>query len=76
MGTRYGDSADLKRLTQRPRDTTVKLMSPKMVIPCHYNNDFMWIKKANPADDEMLKRKVEKMGLECTIMKYGDEIVV
>lgn len=54
----------------------VKLMSPKMVIPCHYNNDFLWIKNANPADHKMFKREVEKMGLACTIMQYGDEIVV
>ena len=54
----------------------VELMSPKMVIPCHYNNDILWMKNANPADDEMFKREVEKMGLTCAIMKHGDEIVV
>jgi L-ascorbate metabolism protein UlaG (beta-lactamase superfamily) len=54
----------------------VKLMSPKMVIPCHYNNDILWIKNANPADGEMFKREVEKIGLACTIMKHGDAIIV
>ncbi len=54
----------------------VKLMSPKKVVPCHYNNDFFWQRKINPANDEMFKREVEKMGIECTIMKYGDEITV
>jgi len=54
----------------------VKLISPKRVIPCHYNNDLLWIREANPADDEMFKREVEKMGIECEIMKNGDEIVV
>ena len=54
----------------------VKLMSPKKVIPCHYNCAFFWQRNANPADDEMFKREVEKMDIECTIMKYGDEIFV
>ena len=54
----------------------VKLISPKKVIPCHYNCDALWIRKLNPADDEMFKREVEKMGTECIIMKDGDEILV
>ncbi len=54
----------------------VKLISPKKVVPCHYNASFLWIKNAAPADAEMFKREVEKMGIECTIMKYGDEIIV
>jgi hypothetical protein len=36
----------------------------------------LWIRKLNPADDEMFKREVEKMGIECIIMKDGDEILV
>jgi len=54
----------------------VKLISPKKVVPCHYNASFLWIKNAAPADAEMFKREVEKMGIECIIMKYGDEIIV
>ena len=54
----------------------VKLMSPKKVIPCHYNASFLWIKNVAPADADMFKREVEKMGIECTIMKYRDEIIV
>ncbi len=54
----------------------VKLISPKKIIPCHYNVSFFWIKNINPADDQMFKREVEKMGIECSIMKYGDEIEV
>ena len=54
----------------------VKLISPKKVIPCHYNASFFWIKNINPADDQMFKREVEKLGIECSIMKYGDEIEV
>ncbi len=54
----------------------VKLMQPKKVIPMHYNCDFLWQRNINPADDGMFKREVEKMGFECVIMNYGDEIEV
>jgi L-ascorbate metabolism protein UlaG (beta-lactamase superfamily) len=52
----------------------VKLISPKMVIPCHYNVSFFWIKNINPANDQLFKSEVEKLGIECNIMQYGDEI--
>ena len=48
----------------------------KLVIPCHYNCPAFFTKKYNPADDEMFKQEVEKMGIECSIMKYGAEIEV
>jgi len=54
----------------------VRLMEPKKVIPTHYNCAFLWQRNINPADDVMFKREVEKMGLECSIMKYGDEIMI
>ena len=54
----------------------VKLIKPKVVIPCHYNCDFFWRKNVNPADDEMFKREVEKMGVECHIMHSGDLLEV
>ena len=54
----------------------VKLISPKIVIPCHYNVPFFWKKTFAPADDQYFKREVERLGIECRIMHYGDEIVV
>jgi len=54
----------------------VRLIEPKTVIPCHYNCDFFWRKKVNPADDEMFKREVVKMGIDCHIMHYGDMLEV
>ena len=54
----------------------VKLIAPKKVIPCHYNAPFLWIKNIAPADDQLFKREVEKLGIECTIMQYGDEIEI
>ncbi len=54
----------------------VKLISPKKVIPCHYSVSFFWIKNINPANDQFFKSEVEKLGIECSIMKYGDEIAI
>ena len=54
----------------------VKLITPKMVIPCHYNVPLFWIKKFAPADDQLFKREVENLGIACNIMQYGDEIEI
>jgi len=55
----------------------VKGLNPKLVIPCHYNLPaFLFKKDYCAADDVMFKREVEKMGIECRIMKNGDEIEV
>jgi L-ascorbate metabolism protein UlaG (beta-lactamase superfamily) len=55
----------------------VKVLNPKVVIPCHYNLPaFLFKKDYCAADDIMFKQEVEKMGIECRIMKNGDEIVV
>ena len=54
----------------------VRLMQPRMVLPVHYNCAFLGQRNINPTDDEMFNREVEKMGIECSIMKYGDEIII
>ena len=54
----------------------VRLISPKLVIPCHYNGGFLWQKNANPADDQYFEKRVENMGIECRIMGNGEEIVL
>jgi L-ascorbate metabolism protein UlaG (beta-lactamase superfamily) len=54
----------------------VKIMSPKKVIPCHYNCPALLSKKLNPANPDAFKNGVEKIGMECIIMKDGDEIIV
>jgi L-ascorbate metabolism protein UlaG (beta-lactamase superfamily) len=53
-----------------------RIVNPKMVIPCHYNASFLWIRNAAPADDQLFKREVEKMGVECAIVNYGDSIEI
>lgn len=50
----------------------VKILKPKLVIPCHYNCKGLFTKKLNPADDIMFKKEVERLGIECEIMGTGD----
>ena len=52
----------------------VKIMQPKLVIPCHYNSPALFSKKYNLADDKMFKEEVEEMGIECAIFRNGDSI--
>jgi len=54
----------------------VKRIAPNRVIPCHYNAPFLWIKNIAPADDQLFKREVEKLGVACNIMQSGDEIEI
>ncbi len=54
----------------------VKMMSPKMVIPCHYDCGAFLSRKLNQADADRFKREVEKMDIECIIMQYGDETLI
>ncbi|KPK10363.1 MAG: metal-dependent hydrolase [Acidithiobacillales bacterium SG8_45] len=51
----------------------VRMISPKLVIPCHYNVPFFWIRKMAAADDQQFRLGVEKMGIECQVMRYNDE---
>ena len=52
----------------------VKRIAPKAVIPTHYNVPFLWIKNIAPADGQWFKREVEELGIECNLMRQGDEI--
>lgn len=52
----------------------VKIMKPKLVIPCHYNCPGLFSKHLNPADDQYFKREVEKMGIRCKVMRNGESI--
>jgi L-ascorbate metabolism protein UlaG (beta-lactamase superfamily) len=54
----------------------IEIITPKMVIPCHYNVPLLFKKKYCPADDQYFKNEVENLGIECNIMKYGDELHV
>ncbi|MEN7982447.1 MAG: MBL fold metallo-hydrolase [Nanoarchaeota archaeon] len=52
----------------------VKIIKPKLVIPCHYNCPAFFSKNGNPADDKMFKEEVEKMGIKCVILNKGESI--
>ena len=54
----------------------VKMISPKKVIPTHYNCGALLWRKLNSANPDAFKSGVEKMGIECIIMKDRDEILV
>ncbi len=52
----------------------IRIIKPKLVIPCHYNCPAFFSKKYNPADDKMFKKEVEKMGIKCVILKMSDSV--
>lgn len=52
----------------------VRIMSPTVVLPCHYNCPAFFTSKYNPADDAYFKKEVEKMGLKCVILHNADSM--
>jgi len=54
----------------------VKVLKPRLVILCHYNCAGLFSKKLNPADAQMFKKNVEKMGIKCSILSSGDTLNV
>ena len=54
----------------------VKIIHPKLVIPCHYNCPGFFTKKYNFADDQMFKAGVEEKGFKCKILYSGDSIEI
>jgi L-ascorbate metabolism protein UlaG (beta-lactamase superfamily) len=54
----------------------VSLISPKCVIPCHYSVPFLWKGKFAVADDQQFKREVERLGVECRILGYGETLTI
>lgn len=54
----------------------VKLVSPKRVIPCHYSVPLFWKRRFAVADDQRFKGEAEKLGVECTILKYGEALTI
>jgi len=54
----------------------VKIIQPKLVIPCHYNCRAFFTKNYNPADDEMFKTEVEKRETKCVILHQGESIEI
>lgn len=69
-----GGRTNPNTMDEREAIQAVKIIQPKLVIPCHYNSPALFSKNYNPADDKMFKKEVEKMGIECVILKMGDSV--
>ncbi len=54
----------------------VEIIQPKFVIPVHYNVPFLWRRNINPTDDQHFQSEVKRMGIDCRIMDYGDQIEI
>lgn len=54
----------------------IEIITPRVVIPCHYNVPFLWKRKFAEADGARFKRGAESLGVECHILKSGEELVV
>jgi L-ascorbate metabolism protein UlaG (beta-lactamase superfamily) len=52
----------------------VKMMRPKLVIPCHYDCPGLFTKNLNPANAGLFKEEVEKTGAKSVILQTGDSI--
>lgn len=52
----------------------VEIIKPRAVIPCHYNVPFLWKRSFAKADDAGFKRAAEAMGVQCHIMKSGEQL--
>lgn len=52
----------------------IRIMKPKLVIPCHYNCPAFFSKNYNPANDKMFKKEVEKMDIKCVVLHEGDSM--
>ena len=70
-GSKYHNTMDEKEAVE-----AVKIMHPKLVIPCHYNGPGLFSKKYNPADEDIFKTEVEKAGSVCKILHQGDSIKI
>lgn len=54
----------------------VKIIRPRLVIPCHYNCPVLFTRHYNPADDIGFKRDVESLGYDCTVLSVGESVVL
>lgn len=54
----------------------VELIGPRLVVPCHYGVPFLWKRRFGAADDQRFKREVERMGIACEILRYGEATTI
>jgi len=51
-----------------------KTIQPKLVIPCHYNCPAFFSRKYNPANEDRFGKKVEDLGLTCSILHLRESV--
>jgi L-ascorbate metabolism protein UlaG (beta-lactamase superfamily) len=71
-----GGGAAHNTMDEKEALEAVKMMKPKLVIPCHYSVPALFSKNYGDADDQWFKEEAEKAGIECRIMKSGDEVIL
>lgn len=54
----------------------VKVIQPKLVIPCHYNCPGLFSKSLNTADEQLFKKEVEQASRYCKILGTGDSLEI
>ena len=54
----------------------VKMLKPKLVIPCHYNCPALFSRRYNPADANYFKKESERSGSNCEILLKGEQITI
>lgn len=52
----------------------VSFLQPRLVIPWHYNCKAFFSDYYSPADDQRFKAEVERLDIECEILKQGEAI--
>jgi L-ascorbate metabolism protein UlaG (beta-lactamase superfamily) len=53
---------------------TVKMIKPRLVIPCHYNCAGLHRKNANPANEKYFYDEVKKLGFNCALLRVNESI--
>ncbi len=71
-----GGKAIHNTMDEREALQAVRIIRPKLVIPCHYNCPGLFSRKFNTANDALFKTEVEQVGHECAILGTGDSIFV
>jgi L-ascorbate metabolism protein UlaG (beta-lactamase superfamily) len=69
-----GGRAVHNTMDEREALQAVRMMQPKLVIPCHYNCPAFFTKKYNPADVTMFKQQAENLGARCVILGSGESV--
>lgn len=54
----------------------VRMIAPRVVLPCHYSVPFLWKRRFAVADDQRFKQEVEGLGVECRILRSGEALEI